>query len=225
MSVRPRVLMCDADPQGLRALRVVLRGAGFEVDETSTAQAALHHAGLRPPDAAIIEFVLPDGDAVQVCRRLREWSAMPLIVLSAIDDEEPKVRALDAGADCHLTKPFGARELIARLRATLRRAHRSDDQSRVALHGLEIDLAAHVVCRAGQEVHLTPIEFKLLRVLVRHRGRLLTHDALLQQVWGARYQADPQTLRTHIANLRRKLDPTHGPPLIGTHHGVGYRAA
>jgi len=225
MSVRPRVLVCDADPQSLRALRVVLRGAGFEVDETGTAQAALHHAGLRPPDAAIIEFVLPDGDAVQVCRRLREWSAMPLIVLSAIDDEEPKVRALDAGADCYLTKPFGARELIARLRATLRRAHLSDDQSRVALHGLEIDLAAHVVCRDGREVHLTPIEFKLLRVLVRHRGRLLTHDALLQQVWGARGQADPQTLRTHIANLRRKLEPTHGPPLIGTHHGVGYRAA
>ena len=205
MSVRPRVLVCDADPQSLRALRVVLRGAGFGVEETSTAQAALHHAGLRPPDAAIIEFVLPDGDAVQVCRRLREWSAMPLIVLSAIDDEEPKVRALDAGADCYLTKPFGARELIARLQATLRRAHRGDDQSRVALHGLEIDLAAHVVCRDGQEAHLTPIEFKLLRVLVRHRGRLLTHDALLQQVWGTRYQADPQTLRTHIANLRRKL--------------------
>ena len=225
MSVRPRVLVCDADPQSLRALRVVLRGAGFGVEETSTAQAALHHAGLRPPDAAITEFALPDGDAVQVCRRLREWSAMPLIVLSAIDDEEPKVRALDAGADCYLTKPFGARELIARLQATLRRAHRGDDQSRVALHGLEIDLAAHVVCRAGQEVHLTPIEFKLLRVLVRHRGRLLTHDALLQQVWGARCQADPQTLRTHIANLRRKLEPTHGPPLIGTHHGLGYRAA
>ena len=225
MSVRPRVLVCDADPQSLRALRVVLRGAGFGVEETSTAQAALHHAGLRPPDAAITEFALPDGDAVQVCRRLREWSAMPLIVLSAIDDEEPKVRALDAGADYYLTKPFGARELIARLRATLRRAHRGDDQSRVALHGLEIDLAAHVVCRDGQEAHLTPIEFKLLRVLVRHRGRLLTHDALLQQVWGTRCQADPQTLRTHIANLRRKLEPTHGRPLIGTQHGVGYRAA
>jgi len=225
MSVRPRVLVCDADPQSLRALRVVLRGAGFGVEETSTAQAALHHAGLRPPDAAITEFALPDGDAVQVCRRLREWSAMPLIVLSAIDDEEPKVRALDAGADCYLTKPFGARELIARLRATLRRARRGDDQSRVALHGLEIDLAAHVVCRDGQEVHLTPIEFKLLRVLVRHRGRLLTHDALLQHVWGTRSQADPQTLRTHIANLRRKLEPTHGRPLIGTQHGVGYRAA
>jgi two-component system, OmpR family, KDP operon response regulator KdpE len=195
------------------------------VDETSTAQAALDHAGLRAPDAAIIELVLPDGDGVRVCRRLREWSATPLIVLSAIDDEEHKVRALDAGADGYLTKPFGARELIARLHATLRRAHRGDDQSRVALHGLEIDLAAHVVRRDGQQVHLTPIEFKLLRVLVRHRGRLMTHDALLQHVWGARYQADPQTLRTHIANLRRKLEPTHRPPLIGTQHGVGYRAA
>jgi two-component system, OmpR family, KDP operon response regulator KdpE len=115
MSVRPRVLVCDADPQSLRALRVVLRGAGFDVDETSTANAALDHSALRAPDGAIIELVLPDGDEVQVCRRLREWSAMPVIVLSAIDDEEHKVRALETGADDYLTKPFGARELIARL--------------------------------------------------------------------------------------------------------------
>ena len=163
MSVRPRVLVCDADPQSLRALRVVLRGAGFDVDETSTANAALDSSALRAPDGAIIELVLPDGDGVQVCRRLREWSATPVIVLSAIDDEEHKVRALETGADDYLTKPFGARELIARLHAFLRRAHSGDDQPQMALHGLEIDLAAHVVRRDGQQVHLTPIEFKLLR--------------------------------------------------------------
>jgi two-component system KDP operon response regulator KdpE len=159
MSVRTRVLVCDADPQGLRALRVALR-AGLEVDETGTAEAALEHAALRAPDAAIVELVLPDGDGAQLCRRLREWSAMPLIVLSAIDEEEHKVRALDAGADHYLTKPFAARELIARLHATLRRAHRCGDQPHLTLHGLEIDLAAHSVRREGQEVHLTPIEIQ-----------------------------------------------------------------
>jgi two-component system KDP operon response regulator KdpE len=147
MSLQPRVLVCDADPQSLRALRVVLCGAGFDVDETSTANAALDHSALRPPDGAIIELVLPDADGVQLCQRLREWSAMPLIVLSAIDKEEEKVRALEGGADHYLTKPFAARELIARLHATLRRAHRDDDQPQLTLHGLEIDLAAHRVHR------------------------------------------------------------------------------
>ena len=224
MSARPRALVCDADPRSVRALRVVLRGAGFDVDETGTCQAALARAALRAPDVAIIELVLPDGDGVELCRRLREWSAMPLIVLSAIGDEDQKVRALEAGADDYVTKPFGARELVARLRATLRRVQRTDP-SRLLLHGLEINLATRVVRREGREIPLTPIEFKLLRVLVQHRGRLVTHSALLQQVWGAVYEADRQTLRGHIANLRRKLEPPDGPPLIGTRHGVGYRFA
>jgi two-component system KDP operon response regulator KdpE len=223
MSVRPRVLVCDAESQSLRGLRVVLRGAGFEVDETSTGKAALDRAALHAPSAAIVELVLPDGDGVEVCRRLREWSAMPLIVLSAINEEDQNVRALEAGADHYLTKPFGARELIARLNATLRRADRGDDQPHLALHGLEIDLAARVVHREGKEVHLTPIEFRLLRVMVHQRGRLLTHGALLRQVWGTAYEQDRPTLRTHVANLRRKLEPAEGLPLIDTQHGVGYR--
>jgi two-component system KDP operon response regulator KdpE len=217
------VLVCDGQLQSLRALRVVLRGAGFEVDETTTAKQALAHAALRVPDAAVIELVLFDGDGVEVCHGLREWSAMPVIMLSTIDEEGQKVRALDGGADDYLTKPFGARELVARLRAALRRTSSADDESRIALGGLEIDLAGHVVYREGQELHLTPIEFRLLRVLVQHRGRLLTHSALLRQVWGTAYEGDRQTLRAHIANLRRKLEPVDGLPLIRTRHGVGYR--
>jgi two-component system KDP operon response regulator KdpE len=224
MSGRPRALLCDAEPQSVRALRVVLRGAGFEVDETATCQAALARVALRAPEVAITELVLPDGDGVELCRRLREWTAMPVIVVSAVGDEEQKVRALEAGADDYVTKPFGARELVARLHANLRRV-RGADPSHLVLHGLEINLATRVVRREGRDIPLTPIEFKLLRVLVQHRGRLLTHSALVQEVWGAAYEADRQTLRGHIANLRRKLGPPEGPPLIGTRHGVGYRFA
>jgi two-component system, OmpR family, KDP operon response regulator KdpE len=221
---RTRVLVCDSDSQTLRGLQVVLHAAGFEVDATSSGKDGLDRAALRMPDAAIIELSLPDGDGVGVCRRLRDWSAMPLIVLSAVGDEEQKVRALEAGADDYLTKPFGPRELIARLHAIMRRASHGDDQPTFYLGSLEINLASHVVLREGEEVRLTPIEFKLLCVLVRHPGRLLTHTTLLREVWGAAYEEDRQTLRAHIANLRRKLDPTGGqPPLIRTDHGIGYR--
>jgi two-component system KDP operon response regulator KdpE len=220
---RPRVLVCDSESQTLRVLQVVLRGAGFEVDATTTGKEALDRAALRMPEAALIELLLPDGDGVGLCRQLREWSAMPVIVLSVVSDEEQKVRALDAGADDYLTKPFGPRELIARLNATMRRGRYGDDQPAVHLGGLEIDLASRVVRRKGEEIRLTPIEFKLLRVFVGHPGRLLTHTALLREVWGVAYEEDRQTLRAHIANLRRKLEPGGGPPLIRTDHGVGYR--
>jgi two-component system KDP operon response regulator KdpE len=224
-SERRRILLCDADPQSLRALRVVLHGAGFEVDATRTVAEALDRGAIRLPTAAIIELVLPDGDGVEVCRRLREWSAMPVILLSAVGDEQEQVRAFEAGADDYMTKPFRPRELVARLLANLRRAEPGGAQPRVQLDGLEIDLAARVVRRDGEEVHLTPIEFKLLGVLIQNRGRLLTHNALLQQVWGVAYMDARQTLRAHIANLRRKIEPTDGECLIHTDHGVGYRLA
>jgi two-component system KDP operon response regulator KdpE len=220
---RRRVLICDSEPQSRRALQVVLRDAGLEVDTTSSSREALERAALRTPEAAIIELVLPDGDGVGVCRRLREWSAMPVIMISVVDEEEQKVRALEAGADDYLTKPFGARELVARLHANLRRVDRCDDQALVHVCGLDIDLARRAVCRDGEEIRLTPIEFKLLRALLQHRGRLLTHAALLREVWGAAYAQDRPTLRTHIANLRRKIEAPYGPPLICTDHGVGYR--
>jgi two-component system KDP operon response regulator KdpE len=225
LSDQRRILLCDAESQTLQALRVVLRGAGFEVDATRNAADALDHSALRLPTAAIIELVLPDGDGVQVCRRLREWSAMPVILLTAVCDEHEQVRALEAGADDYVTKPFRPRELVARLHAHLRRAEPACEQPSVELGGLEIDLASRAVRRGGDEIHLTPMEFKLLTVLLQNRGRLLTHTALLQQVWGPAYIDARQTLRAHIANLRRKIEPIDGEPLIHTDHGIGYRLA
>jgi two-component system, OmpR family, KDP operon response regulator KdpE len=216
-----RILVCDDEPQILRALRVVLREAGFEAILAETAEEALDRASIRPPDAAIIDLVLPDGDGVEVTRRLREWSEMPIIVLSAVGDEEEKVRALEAGADDYVTKPFGPRELVARLQAALRRAGHGPEEPTITADGLEVDLAGRVVRVDGDEVHLTPIEFDLLRALARHRGRLLTHRALLVEVWGPEYANDTAVLRTHIANLRRKVGSQH----IRTDPGVGYRFA
>jgi two-component system KDP operon response regulator KdpE len=218
-----RILVCDDELQILRALKVVLREAGFEVEATATAQEALDAAAVRPPDAAIIDLMLPDGSGVEVCRQLRSWSDMPIVVLSAIGDEDQKVEALEAGADDYVTKPFGPRELVARLNAVLRRAGEALDEPAVTVDGLEVDLAARVVRRDGEDVHLTPIEYDLLRVLLRNRGRLMTHRALLTEVWGPGYADDTRVLRTHIANLRRKIEPTEGARYIRTDSGVGYR--
>ncbi len=236
MNAVPRVLVVDDELQILRALRVVLREAGFEVATAQSAAEALDAAAVRPPRAAIVDLVLPDGDGVEVTRRLREWSEMPILVLSAVGEEEQKVRALEAGADDYITKPFGARELVARLQAALRRSdgERAGDEPTVVADGLEVDLAARAVRRDGEPVHLTPIEFDLLRVLVRNRGRLMTHGALLKEVWGPGYADDVQALRTHIARLRAKIEPqgagsgaggqAGGPPkYIVTDPGVGYR--
>jgi two-component system, OmpR family, KDP operon response regulator KdpE len=218
-----RILVCDDEMQIRRALRVVLRDAGFEVVETADAKEALDAASVNPPDAAIIDLILPDGDGVEVTRSIREWSEMPILVLSAVGEEEQKVRALEAGADDYVQKPFGPRELIARLNAALRRAGDAADDPAISADGLEIDLAAHTVRRDGEEVHLTPIEFRLLATLARNRGRLMTHRALLTEVWGPGWEEDTQTLRTHIANLRRKIEPAGGPRYIRTDPGVGYR--
>jgi two-component system, OmpR family, KDP operon response regulator KdpE len=225
----PRVLVVDDEPQIVRALKVVLREAGFEAVPAETGSEALDLAAVRPPDAAIVDLVLPDLDGIALTRTLREWSEMPILVLSAVGEEEQKVRALEAGADDYITKPFGARELVARLNAALRRAARGEEEPRIVVDGLEIDLAARVVRRDGEPVHLTPIEFDLLRVLVRNRGRLMTHRKLLAEVWGAEYVDDIQPLRTHIARLRAKIEPDDdnagagGPRLIVTDPGVGYR--
>jgi two-component system KDP operon response regulator KdpE len=224
----PRVLVVDDEPQIVRALKVVLREAGFEAVPAETGSQALDLAAVRPPDAAIVDLVLPDIDGIAVTRTLREWSEMPILVLSAVGEEDQKVRALEAGADDYITKPFGARELVARLKAALRRATRGEEEPRIVVDGLEIDLAARVVRRDGEPVHLTPIEFDLLRVLIRNRGRLMTHRKLLAEVWGAEYVDDIQPLRTHIARLRAKIEPdgeagSNGPRFIVTDPGVGYR--
>jgi two-component system, OmpR family, KDP operon response regulator KdpE len=222
-----RVLVCDDEAQILRALRVILSDAGFEVVPTATAAEALDAVSVRPPDAAIIDLILPDGDGVEVCRSIRGWSEMPILVLSAVGEEAEKVRALDAGADDYVTKPFGPPELIARLNAALRRAGRADDeQPSVSVDGLDVDLSARRVVRDGDEVHLTPTEFELLRTLIRNRGRLMTHSNLLREVWGPAYEDDTQVLRVHVANLRRKIEPEPtAPRLITTDPGIGYRFA
>jgi two-component system, OmpR family, KDP operon response regulator KdpE len=220
-----RVLICDDEPPILRALTVVLRDRGFEVVPAATGSEALDRAAVRPPDAAIVDLVLPDLDGVEVCRRLREWSDMPILVLSSVDDEGEKVRALEAGADDYVTKPFAPRELQARLGAVLRRVGAPAEPS-IEIGDLRIDFAARRVFRDGAEVRLTPIEYDLLRVLVRNRGRLLTHRALLVEVWGPGSADDVHVLRTHIANLRRKVEPAGTPwRHIRTEPGVGYRLA
>jgi two-component system KDP operon response regulator KdpE len=220
-----KILVCDDEPQILRALRVILRDADFEVLPADGGEEALDVAAVRAPDAAIIDLLLPDISGVEVCRRLREWSEIPIIVLSAVGDEEAKVEALAAGADDYVTKPFGPRELVARLHAVLRRAGPEPADAVITANGLEIDLSARVVRRDGGEVHLTPTEFDLLRALARNRGRLMTHRDLLTSVWGSGYVDDTRVLRSHIANLRRKIEPAEGPRYIKTDPRVGYRFA
>ena len=223
---KPRVLVCDDEQQILRALRVILRDAGYEALPSSTVEEALDVAAVGRPDAAIIDLVLPDGDGIEVCRRLREWTQIPVIVLSAVGDEDAKVRALAGGADDYVTKPFGPRELIARLEANLRRTQPEPEETVVEAEGLEIDLARRTVRVDGEEVHLTPKEFELLRALARNRGRLMTHRELLVSVWGEGYSDDTQVLRAHMANLRRKIEPRAGAGdrrIIRTESGVGYR--
>jgi two-component system KDP operon response regulator KdpE len=225
---KPRVLVCDDEHQILRALRVILRDAGYEAVPASSGEEALDLAAVRTPDAGIIDLVLPDMDGVEVCRQLREWTDMPLILLSAVGDEDAKVRALAAGADDYVTKPFGPRELIARLEANLRRTEPEREESVILIGELEVDLASHTVRLSAEEVHLTPIEFSLLAVLARNRGRLMTHRDLLIDVWGNNYSDDTQVLRAHIANLRRKIEPRdagEGRRYIRTDPGVGYRFA
>jgi two-component system, OmpR family, KDP operon response regulator KdpE len=218
-----RVLVCDDEPQILRALEVILRDAGYEAVPASTGEEALSKAAVRPPAAAILDLMLPDFDGIEVTKRLREWSEMPIVVLSAVGEEEAKVRALAAGADDYVTKPFGPPELVARLEAVLRRAKPEATEPLISADGLEVDLVARAVRRDGQPVHLTPTEFDLLRALAQNRGRLMTHRALLAEVWGLEYVDDIQVLRVHLANLRRKIEPPEGPRYIQTDAGVGYR--
>jgi two-component system KDP operon response regulator KdpE len=224
MSDAPRVLVVDDEPQIVRGLRVVLRNAGFEVDAAGTKEEALDALSHRPPDAVLLDLVLPDGSGVDVCRQVREWSHVPIVVVSAVGDEREKVRALDAGADDYVTKPFGSQELAARLRAVLRRVSDTGSEPAIEVGDLVIDLADRRVRRGDEHVHLTPIEFDLLRVLAQNRGRLVTHRQLLHEVWGPSYSDETHYLRVHIAHIRHKLelDPAR-PRYIITEPGVGYR--
>ena len=219
-----RILVCDDDRQIVRALRLVLREGGYLVMTSETGEGALALAATRGPHAAIVDLMLPDLPGIEVCRRLREWSEIPILVLSAVGEESAKIEALQNGADDYVTKPFGPGELLARMAALLRRAGRVASEPRVEADGLVIDLAAHRVTLDDEEIRLTPIEFSLLRVLATNRGLLMTHRALLVEVWGPEYQDAMPLLRTHIANLRAKLAAGgRGKNFIRTDAGIGYR--
>ena len=219
----PRVLVVDDEPQILRGLKVVLRQAGFEVDTAATKAEALDRVAVRPPEMLVLDLILPDGSGVEVCEEVRGWSQLPIVVLSAVGDEREKVRALDAGADDYLTKPFGADELLARLRALMRRSGDAG-QPVISLGDLSIDVAGHTVARAGEEIHLTPLEFDIVRVLALHAGKLVTHRQLLREVWGPEYVDETHYLRVHIAHIRAKLEPDASRPrYLVTDPGVGYR--
>jgi two-component system KDP operon response regulator KdpE len=218
-----RVLVVDDEPQILRALETALRGAGYEIDTAATGEAALTQAALHQPDAIILDLVLPGKSGAEVCRELREWSQVPIVILSAVGEEREKVTALDAGADDYVTKPFGVDELLARLRASLRRAGPPTEPI-VEIGDLRIELEKSAVYRNGERVQLTPHEFRLLRLFALNVGRLLTHQMILRDVWGRAYQRESHYLHVYVSQLRRKIesDPSR-PRYLLTEPGAGYR--
>jgi len=218
-----RVLVVDDEPQILRALQTTLRGAGYEVDTAAAGEEALTKAATWMPEAVILDLVLPDRSGVEVCRELRAWSKAPILILSAVGEESEKVAALDAGADDYVTKPFGLDELLARLRAALRRAGPSGEPT-IEIGDLRIDLDKQALFRGGEPVRLTPHEFGMLRLFAQNEGRLLTHRTILREVWGPAYQVESHYLHVYVSQLRRKIEPEPTRPrYILTEPGAGYR--
>jgi len=224
MNAARRVLVCDDELQILRALKVVLRDAGFEVAAVATAKEALDAAAVRPPDAAIIDLMLPDGSGVDLCRRLREWTSMPIIVLSAVGEEAAKVEALEAGADDYVTKPFGRQELLARVESLLRRAPTPEVRDAYRDRLLEVDFSQRRVRAGDEQIELTPLEFRLLTAFVDNPGQLLAHDQLLELAWGGDRGTSRDQVKLYVGYLRRKLAAAGVPPAaIETVRGFGYR--
>jgi two-component system KDP operon response regulator KdpE len=222
--MKPVALIIDDEVQIRRLLRVVLESAEYSVHEAETATQGLTEAATCRPDAILLDLGLPDGDGVNVLRRLREWSQVPVIVLSVRDDEEGKVAALDAGADDYVTKPFSSAELLARLRAAQRKTRPLPEETVFSFDGLKVDLASRQVKRNGREIKLTGTEYALLRLFIMHAGRVLTHRQILREIWGPKSEEHRQYLRVYVTHLRQKieLDPS-GPKLIKTEPGIGYR--
>lgn len=219
-----RILVIDDERQIRRMLSTLLGAHGYSVSEASAGQAGLAAAVEAHPDLILLDLGLPDMDGVEVTRRLREWTQIPIIILSVRESEREKIAALDAGADDYLTKPFGVGELLARIRVSLRHFRKTEAEPVFELDTLKMDFARHLVWVEGKEISLTPTEYDLLRVLVQHGGKVLTHRQLLRLVWGEGYETDSHLLRVNISNLRRKIekDPTQ-PRLILTEAGIGYR--
>jgi two-component system KDP operon response regulator KdpE len=219
-----RILCVDDEPQLLRGMRVNLEARGYDVDTATDGAAALDAAAAHRPDLVLLDLGLPDMDGIDEIRGLRAWGTMPIVVLSARELEPDKIAALDAGADDYVTKPFGMGELLARIRAAERRAIPADEVAVIETPDLRIDLAAKRISRDGTAVHLTPTEWHLVELLVRSSGKLLTQRALLQEVWGPRYEQETNYLRVYMAQIRRKLepDPAH-PRYFFTEAGMGYR--
>jgi two-component system, OmpR family, KDP operon response regulator KdpE len=220
---KSRVLVVDDERQILRALQTSLRAAGYEVETAETAEGALAAAAMRPPEAVILDLLLPDGTGTDVTHELRSWSSAPVIVLSAVGEEREKVAALDAGADDYVTKPVGIDELLARLRAVLRRTSPSGEPV-ITIGELVVDLQKRVVSVAGKAVHLTPHQYELLRLFAVNEGKLLTHRKLLQEVWGPGYDGAANLLHVNVSQLRRKIEPDRARPrYLLTEAGAGYR--
>jgi two-component system KDP operon response regulator KdpE len=224
--VRAEVLVIDDEVQIRRLLRVALEAAGYAVREADSGQTGLNEAAYRRPDAIILDLGLPDLPGVEVLKRLREWSQVPVLILSVRGAEGDKIAALDAGADDYLTKPFATGELLARIRAMQRRAQSVEEPSIVCFGSVDVDFARRVVAKNGVEVRLTAKEYALLRLLLMHRGRVLTHRQILRDIWGPKAEEQTHYLRVYMAHLRQKLeDEPNQPRFFRTEPGIGYRFA
>jgi two-component system, OmpR family, KDP operon response regulator KdpE len=220
-----KVLVVDDEPALLRAVGAALRARNYEVDTATTGQAAIDAVALEAPDLVVLDLGLPDLDGIEVCRRVRQWSDVPIVVLSAEGSEDRKVLALDEGADDYVTKPFSTAELLARIRVALRHRPRAapGDDAVLDVGDVTVDLAHHEVTVAGRKVELTPKEFGFLALLARWPGRVLTHRTILQEVWGPEYGSETQYLRVYASQLRKKLEDDPARPRLVTEPGVGYR--
>jgi two-component system KDP operon response regulator KdpE len=222
--MKPVALIIDDEAQIRRLLRVALEAENYHVHEAENGQQGLVEIANRKPAVILLDLGLPDRDGLDVLKRLREWSEAPVLVLSVRDDEQGKVAALDAGADDYVTKPFSSPELLARLRAAQRKTRPAEETSVFKQGDLVVDLTAHVVTRAGEEVKLTATEYALLRLFVKHPGRVLTHRHILREIWGPKLEEHRQYLRVYVTHLRQKIEPDPTKPsLIKTESGIGYR--
>src|SRR5476651_2037131 len=221
-AIKPDLLVIDDEVQIRRLLRLTLESAGYGVREAATGALGLNEAAVQRPDAILLDLSLPDFSGLDVLRRLREWSHIPVLILSVRGDEADKIAALDAGADDYLTKPFGGGELLARMRVLLRRTQPAGEVSIARFGDVEVDFAKRAVTRAGADLHLTVKEYALLRLLLQHRGKVVTHRQLLRDVWGPGHEEDTHYLRVHIANLRKRLESSAAQPdFLETESGIG----